>query len=109
MVNLAMYDCTYFPKNIGLNNIAKGIWTNSIVFSSPDILILALEKDIAEPVVATITVPRSLFVLVVALVLRLFPGGSPQQLALVRVGAARSFVAIALANFARGSVDLVNV
>lgn len=53
---------------------------------------------------ATVAMLGPLGVLLVALVVRLLARGSPQKLALIRVGAAGSLVAKSLTNFAGGAI-----
>ena len=50
---------------------------------APHVRVLAGDVALVDPVVAAVPVPASLPVLIVALVVRLLPGGSPQQPTLI--------------------------
>ena len=76
---------------------------------APHVRVLAGDVALVDPVVAAVPVSAALPVLVVALVVRLLPRGSPQQPALVRVGPAGSLIAECLANLAGNSVHLVHI
>jgi len=81
----------------------------AVQHATPHVMLYAGYVGLVETVVPTVTVPASLPVLFIALVIRLLTRGTPEQSALVRVCATCSLEAERLPNLARNAVNLENI
>ena len=76
---------------------------------APDVLSVAGDVALVDPVVAAVPVSAPLLVLLVALVVRLLAARPPEQSALITVCATRALVTEGLAHFAGDAVHLVHI